>query len=632
MSSESKALSTRALRFVGSLWFAAVLLSLLLVGMACATVYESMHGSQRALADFYLSRWFEVLLALVAVNLSAAVIFRYPFSKWHTGFVITHAGIIITFGGALVTKHFGVNGQIGFFEGETVNEFRVLGVPTLALRARGDNQKASIDLNGSKFNGFNRIQQASAPPLTLGNVGVEVLEYLPDSEVTERMANDSAQPKAAIQVSLSPTGADDAAWIFAGQIGQVGPLKTAFRTFATEAELMQAMASAAKAEPGSDGAIKVEVEGKTFEIPLEQAQKNAMPVGDTGYSIRALRYVANATVIAGKVQNNPNPSGQSNPALQVEVNGPSGTHTEWLFAKFPDFRGMHAEGEGMGMGVPPTPGGGAAELKLTFVAPKAKQHQAGSTPVEILAGPGEALFVRFETMGQGLKTEKLTVGTPIDAPWPGQKFAVLDRLDRARQFRDVESVEPVRKDRVPAIKVEMKAGEQSEQLWVQKYQTREFKLGGSTYELTFGDKEIPLGFGLRLDHFEVGYYPGERRPRSFTSQLTIIDPVSGGPQAEVVSMNNPCSYGGYNLYQSSYRIGRTRTASFLSVARDPGLVIVFIGYSATMAGMVIVLITRSIIYRRTGQRAKLSGASDKMEPPVAGSRKSSTPAVAAVAK
>ncbi|MGD2110463.1 MAG: cytochrome c biogenesis protein ResB, partial [Phycisphaerae bacterium] len=121
MSSPTVAPSRSVLRFVGSLWFAALLLTLLLVGMACATVYESMYASPRALADFYKSWWFEALLALLAVNLIAAVILRFPFSKWHTGFVITHAGIVITLVGALVTQNFGVNGQIGVFEGETVD-------------------------------------------------------------------------------------------------------------------------------------------------------------------------------------------------------------------------------------------------------------------------------------------------------------------------------------------------------------------------------------------------------------------------------------------------------------------------------------------------------------------------------
>jgi cytochrome c biogenesis protein ResB len=223
----------------------------------------------------------------------------------------------------------------------------------------------------------------------------------------------------------------------------------------------------------------------------------------------------------------------------------------------------------------------------------------------------------------------LAIGTPIDAPWPGQKFTVLDRFDRARVVRDMEPVDPVREDRAPAVLVSVREGEQSNELWLQKYRPRSFTSGQTAYELSFGDKEIPLEFGVRLDRFEIGTYPGERRPRSFTSQITIIDPMSGGTESKVVSMNNPAAHGGYSFYQSSYRVGKARTASFLSVGRDPGLPIVFLGYIATMAGMVITLVTRSIIYRRMGKKSKPDETGVKSSARLRELQESSTPVAAA---
>ncbi len=620
MSIEPKAVGRSALRFVGSLWFAAVLLMLLLVGMACATVYESMYGTGRALAEFYTSWWFELLLGLLAVNLASAVALRYPFSRWHTGFVTTHTGIIITLAGAMVTEHFGVNGQIGVFEGDTVHEFRVSGAPALALRAQAEDRQASVDLAPSKFNGYRALRQVNSPTLILGDVGVTIREYLPDSEIRERITNDNPHLQFAIQVSLSPTGLDNPTWLFAGRTGKVGPLTAAFRVFDDEAELAHVLVSEPEAEgaPDSGGIVKVTYKKSSFEIPLQDALSNAMPIGETQYTIQALRYLPSALVVEGKVQNNP--GGQPNPALEVEINGPAGKDTQWVFARFPNFRGMHGDQ-------------GEEDINVTFTAPQAKQHRRASAPIEVLAGPGDVLFARFETMGHGKRTEKLAVGTPIEAPWPGQKLTVLDRLDRARLVREMEPVEPIREDRVPAVLVNVRGGGQSNELWIQKYRPRSFTSGQTAYELTFGDKEIPLNFGVRLDHFEIGTYPGERRPRSFTSQITIIDPLSGGTESKVVSMNNPAKYGGYNFYQSSYRMGKTRTASFLSVARDPGLPIVFLGYGATMAGMVITLITRSIIYRRLGKKSKLDGTAVKSPAHLREPQELSTPvAVAATAE
>ncbi len=134
------------LRAVGSLWFAAVLLVLLLVAMACATVVESTDGTERALADFYTDWWFKALLALVGVNVLAAMLLRFPFTRRHIGFVLTHGGIIVTLLGALVTQHHGVNGRVALAEGESADQFTA-GGETLAL-ARGPGEPASTIMLG----------------------------------------------------------------------------------------------------------------------------------------------------------------------------------------------------------------------------------------------------------------------------------------------------------------------------------------------------------------------------------------------------------------------------------------------------------------------------------------------------
>ena len=85
----------RLLRAIGSLWFAAALLVLLPAAMACATVFEQSHGAKQTLAVFYNSWWFETLLGLMAVNVTAAVLVRLPITSKQIGFVITHASILL---------------------------------------------------------------------------------------------------------------------------------------------------------------------------------------------------------------------------------------------------------------------------------------------------------------------------------------------------------------------------------------------------------------------------------------------------------------------------------------------------------------------------------------------------------
>lgn len=64
-------------------------------------------------------------------------------------------------------------------------------------------------------------------------------------------------------------------------------------------------------------------------------------------------------------------------------------------------------------------------------------------------------------------------------------------------------------------------------------------------------------------------------------------------------MNHPASYGGYNFFQSSYQMDGGRTASFLSVSRDPGQPVVYLGYISTIVGMIVVLVQRMVGQKRS---------------------------------
>ena len=106
------------------------------------------------------------------------------------------------------------------------------------------------------------------------------------------------------------------------------------------------------------------------------------------------------------------------------------------------------------------------------------------------------------------------------------------------------------------------------------------------------------GFSLALDRFRVGYYPGSDRPRSFESHVTLTDPTTGESRSKIISMNAPVQFGRYSLFQSSYRSDGRGTVSFLSVSRDPGRLIVFAGYIAMLAGMILDVGTRTAGRRR----------------------------------
>lgn len=580
---------------VGSLWFASVLLVLWLVAMACATVYESTHGTEQALAAFYASWWFAAILALLAVNVVAAVIARYPFTKRQIGFVLTHVGILATFAGALVTKRYAVDGHVGIAEGQTVQSFSV-GRPVLAVAGGAGDEHSTVDLEGAAFQGFRVVDHPDAPALSLNDMRVEVLRYLPDSEASQAVVDDNPHPQTAVEVSLSPSGRADPVWVFAGQRATPGGAPVACRQVGDEAELQRLLHEPPATQPSDTGTVRVEYRDSTFDVPVEACTGEAVALGNTGYTVRVLQYLPHAVVgpggQVGSASDRP-----ENPAVQYEVLGEGASQKGWAFSRFPEFSSMHGAKQLEG-------------LKVTFTGPRSA---APPVPIEVFSGPGAELHVRFSADGAAPALQRLELDTPVETPWEGLKFAVLRRYDHARIDRPVEPVEPVRTERTPALLVELTGPEQSRQTWLQKYDPRTVTVGGASYELTFADKTVPLGFDLTLNKFEVGYYPGGRRPRSFESSITVVDPTTGGSQSRVVSMNHPVKFGGYSLYQSSYRQTSGRSVSFLSVARDPGKPIVFAGYIATMIGMVWVLGIRIADRRRLARVPTVDGAYGKTQ-------------------
>lgn len=115
------------------------------------------------------------------------------------------------------------------------------------------------------------------------------------------------------------------------------------------------------------------------------------------------------------------------------------------------------------------------------------------------------------------------------------------------------------------------------------------------------NQELPLGFEIRLDDFQIDHYPGTQRPAMFRSLVTTIDGTTGAEEQHVIEMNKELAWGHYKFFQSSYQIRGGREMSILSVSRDPGQIVVFWGYGLLVFGMLVVLTTR------IRQRRALSG-------------------------
>ncbi len=552
------------LQGLASLWLGAVLIVVALVAMAAATIYESMHGTEQALATFYMSPWFHGALALLGLNVLAAMAVRFPWGRGRWGFVVTHGSILLILVGAMVTKLFGVDGQLALYEGENSNEIKLSSSERVTIKDKATDRMSVIELK-APITGKLEAKDVEGMAAHLDAIVARIETVLSDSEMAESVVDDGSKKNVAIEVAFTGTKFDAPAWVFAGEESKRVPV--ALEVVGSAEELERRVAPK-PVDDSSIGTVKISVAGLDVEYPVKECMDAPKTIGQSGYSVRVLGYFPHAVVGQGGTVQSASDK-PVNPAIRVEVTGPSGTQTKTSFSRFPDYGATHA-------------GQKSDDVRVTFVAVATAPAQ--KAPITVLAGGDGQLIAQFVSGSGEPVTTPLSVGAPVETPWPGITFAVLRRFEHARMDRQMQLPKERGDTRVPAALASID-GVTSQKAWIRKGESSEIQVDGRAYELAYADRSEPLGFGVTLSKFTVGYYPGGRRPRSFESQIAITDPASGQTMNRIVSMNHPTKFGGFHLYQSSYQLVGQKAMSVLSVSRDPGQPIVFAGYFGLMGGL-----------------------------------------------
>ncbi|MFN4243494.1 MAG: cytochrome c biogenesis protein CcsA [Tepidisphaerales bacterium] len=112
--------------FAASLKLAVGVILALAAFLAVATVYEAKYGMEPAASQMYGSTLFLGLMAVLAVNVLAAALIRYPWTRRQTGFVITHAGILVLLLGCLVSYRTAVDARIRLRPGDSATDAAML--------------------------------------------------------------------------------------------------------------------------------------------------------------------------------------------------------------------------------------------------------------------------------------------------------------------------------------------------------------------------------------------------------------------------------------------------------------------------------------------------------------------------
>ena len=110
------------LKFLFSPVFMGVLFVLFAIAMAVATFIENDFGSAAAYSLVYDTRWFELILFLLVVNLLGQIIVHKLYNKSKLTVFFFHVAFIIMIVGAGITRYFGYEGSIHIREGNEENK------------------------------------------------------------------------------------------------------------------------------------------------------------------------------------------------------------------------------------------------------------------------------------------------------------------------------------------------------------------------------------------------------------------------------------------------------------------------------------------------------------------------------
>ncbi len=170
------------LSLIGSMKTMAVLMLIFAVSIGYATFVENDYGTPTAKALIYNARWFEVLLGLLAINLTYNIV---HFKMWKKGkglVLLFHAAFLVILIGAAITRYVGYEGMMHIREGQVEDKITS---STPYLKVVYDEQDGvgefKLPLYLSKKGG-NTID--SAFKMDGKSVSVRLLEYIPDAVYT----------------------------------------------------------------------------------------------------------------------------------------------------------------------------------------------------------------------------------------------------------------------------------------------------------------------------------------------------------------------------------------------------------------------------------------------------------------
>ncbi len=187
--------------------FMGVLLIMFAISIAVATFVENDYGSLAARAMVYDANWFEILIFIIAVNLSGRLILTKLYNKKKFTLFLFHFSFLMIILGAVFTRYFGFEGTMHIREGAVINKLTSGGTFIRVVLDNGSTKKVS-EKNTMFSIGLKNSFRKNVK-LNGKRIHVELIDYIPNA--SQRIIPD---PEGEPIVSLIISGKEKRQQIF----------------------------------------------------------------------------------------------------------------------------------------------------------------------------------------------------------------------------------------------------------------------------------------------------------------------------------------------------------------------------------------------------------------------------------
>lgn len=592
-----------ALQFLASLKLAVALLVILVIVLATATIIELDEGAGFVLWYIYGSPWFAGLLGLLAANIVAAAVVRYPWKSRHIGFLITHAGILVLLLGSMLTLGImpilpgKIEGRLELLEGEAGDHISLTdhGQFNVQWQDAPDHPARAPASFGFKPG---LVDWPEGKKYDLGEesgVHLRVTKYFCRARVEQNWVADESQdglPALKIALAGNEDVADDGHWLIAGPFGSaeaMGPLQIEFHRVKAATMCDDFLNPPAAKEMDPSGVLSVHYDGKVQRIPVGPNIGKKVPLGDGKVSVEVVEYLPNAKPGPGKPGTKVNFVSEGtepkDPLLEllIHVEGEKEPIRQIAFARVPfqSFDGMH---------------GRSSPVKFWYHHPAVL-----ATPgVQFMQTPDGKLYGRVGIDGQYQPRGLLREGDVIKLP-DKVRVAIAQHLPSARQevsFHSVPFSADERGAPPPAVRLDVTAGGETQEVWLRhkdpQHGVRRINTPEGQLTISFGDFYYPLKYSLRLLKLNQAFDPGGMGEPAISSTVRLVDKTHEIDEEREIAMNRPLIHGGfwYSLIHGGFWFYQTapiqmadgRLGSVLTVATDPGRILKYLGCMMICAG------------------------------------------------